>query len=135
MIRLQPLMWMAGAVQALVVAANFVLPGLLRYRDHLRRLPGILRQVFIVHSCYIVAVILFFATATFAYPADLASGHGLGRFMSAVLAVFWLARVPLQLFYYDPSVRRSYRLADITFIAGILFVGSVYTTAALQGAF
>jgi hypothetical protein len=128
------LMWVAGGVQAAIIVANCYLPGILRYREHLCRLPRILREIFIIHSCYIVGVILVFAAATFCFAAELTSGHGLGRFMAAVMALFWLVRVPLQLFYYDPSVRRSQRFGDVAFTAAVFLLGSTYAMAALQRA-
>jgi hypothetical protein len=106
----------------------------LQYREHLYLVPRILRQVFIVHSCYIVGIIVVFATVSFAFAPALTSGHGFGRFMAAAMALFWLARVPVQLFYYDPSVRCSHRLGDAAFTAAMLFVGSTYAVAALQRA-
>ena len=54
-----------------------------------------------------------FATVTFAFTTDLASGRGLGRFLAAAMAVFWTCRVPVQLFYYDPVLRHDNRRADV----------------------
>jgi hypothetical protein len=130
--RLLWLMWMAAGAQMAIIAANAVLPGILKYREHLGSLPPILRDIFVVHSVYIVGVIAIFVVATFGFAPELAGGRGLGRFMAAAMALFWLCRVPVQIFYYDAVVRRSHRLGDVAFIGATLFVGLVYAVAALQ---
>ncbi len=60
----------------------------LDYRNNLARVAPIVRQVFVVHSVYIVGIVLLFATITFGFAPDLASGHGLGRFVAAAMALF-----------------------------------------------
>ena len=47
------------------------------------------------------------------------------------MALFWLARVAIQLFYYAAELRRDNRLADVAFILAALFLGSVFTAAAV----
>jgi hypothetical protein len=127
-------LWMAGAVQLVICAANFVLPRRLKYRENLSRVSPIIRQVFFVHSAYIVGVVALFAAATFFFSAELTSGHGLGRFLAAAIALFWLCRVPVQMFYYDAELRRSHRAGDIAYMAAALFLGTVYGAAALSQA-
>ncbi len=74
---------------------------------------------------------MLFAVVTFGFAADLASGRGLGRFLAAAMAVFWLCRVPLQLFYYDAALRRAHRLGDIAMTVALLFLTATYAAAAL----
>jgi hypothetical protein len=125
------LLWAAAAVQLAICAANFLLPRKLKYRENLSRVSPIIRQVFFVHSVYIVGVVALFASATFAFASELASGHGLGRFLAAAIALFWLCRVPVQLLYYDSELRRSNRLGDAAFSAAALFLAAAYGLAAL----
>jgi len=123
------LLWLAGFVQVAIAAANLFLPAKLKYRENLSRVSPIIRQIFVVHSIYIVGVVLLFAAVTFGFAGELASGHGLGRFLAAAIAVFWLCRVPLQLFYYDSILRRSNRLGDLAFTASALFLVGAYGAA------
>ena len=125
------LLWLAGFVQVAIAFANVFLPKKLQYCDNLSRVAPIIRQIFYVHSAYIVAVVLLFASVTFGFAADLASGHGLGRFLAAAMAIFWLCRAPIQLFYYDPSLRRANRAVDMAFAAAALFLGLTYGVATL----
>jgi len=124
-------LWLAGFVQVAIATANFFIPKKLHYRENLARLAPIIRQIFVVHSVYIVGVVLLFAAVTFVYAAELASGRGLGRFLASAIALFWLCRVPTQLLYYDASLRRANRVGDVLFTLAALFLAATYGTAAL----
>jgi hypothetical protein len=125
------LLWLAGLVQVAIASANIFLPAKLKYRENLSRVSPIIRQVFVVHSIYIVGVVLLFAAVTFGFAGDLASGHGLGRFLAAAIAVFWLFRAPVQLLYYDSALRKENRWGDIAFTAAALFLAVTYGAASL----
>ncbi len=123
------LLWLAGLVQVAVASANLFLPAKLKYRENLSRVSPIIRQIFFVHSVYIVGVVLLFAAVTFGFAGELASGHGLGRFLAAAIAVFWLFRAPVQLLYYDATLRKENCWGDIAFTAGALFLAATYGAA------
>ena len=123
------LLWLAGLVQVAIAFANFFLPAKLRYRENLSRVSPIIRQIFVVHSAYIVGIVLLFAGLTFGFAGELASGHGLGRFRAAAIALFGLMRGPVQLLYYDATLRRGNRWGDIVFTAGALFLTAAYGVA------
>ena len=111
------LLWAAGGMQVIVFAANFVIPGRLDFAGNLTRVPPIIGQIFRVHHAYIVAIVAFFAALCFLFPAELAGGSALGRFLCGFMALFWAARLPIQLAYYDAEVRRANRLEDVLFAA------------------
>ncbi|HYY72673.1 MAG TPA: hypothetical protein VE778_03690 [Candidatus Bathyarchaeia archaeon] len=123
------LLWLAGFVQVAIAFANFFLPAKLKYRENLSRVSPIIRQIFIVHSVYIVGVVLLFAVVTFGFAGELTGGHGLGRFLAAAIALFWLLRAPVQLLYYDATLRRENRWGDIAFSAAALFLAATYAAA------
>jgi hypothetical protein len=123
------LLWLAGFVQLAIAFANVFLPAKLDYKENLSRVSPIIRQIFVVHSVYIVGVVLLFAVLTFGFAGELASGHGLGRFLATAIAIFWLFRAPVQLLYYDASLRRENRWGDIAFTAAALFLTATYGAA------
>ena len=125
------LLWIAGAVHLLIAVSNLWVPQILHYRDNLAKVSPIVRQVFVVHSIYMVLVLLAFSALCFFFAPDLAGGTRLGRFLSAFLAVFWLLRVILQFAYYDREVRARYRWGDITYTLAISCLGIVFAVAAL----
>jgi hypothetical protein len=128
------LLWLAGFVQIAIATANLFIPKKLNYRENLSRVTPIIRQIFVVHSVYIVGVVLLFAFVTFGFAAELASGRGLGRFLAAAMAAFWLCRAPVQLLYYDASLRRTNRAGDVAFTLAALFLTITYGAAALAHA-
>jgi hypothetical protein len=127
-------LWLAGLVQVAIAIANVFLPTKLDYQGNLSRVTPIIRQVFIVHSVYIVGVLLLFAAVTFGFARELASGRGLGRFLAAAMALFWLCRAPVQLLYYDAALRRTNRTGDVAFTLAALFLTVTYGAAALAHA-
>ncbi|HKE34205.1 MAG TPA: hypothetical protein VKB66_03340 [Candidatus Acidoferrum sp.] len=129
------LLWLGGLVQVAVAFANLFLPAKLKYRENLSRVAPIIRQIFVVHSVYIVAVVLLFAVVTFGFAGELASGRGLGRFLASAIAVFWLLRAPVQLLYYDAALRKENRWGDIAFTAGALFLAMIYGAASFGHGF
>ncbi|HKV61769.1 MAG TPA: hypothetical protein VJO16_07650 [Candidatus Acidoferrum sp.] len=130
MLSILPFLWLAGFVQIAIASANLFIPKKLNYRENLSRVAPIIRQIFVVHSVYIVGVVLLFAVVTFGFAPELASGRGLGRFLAAAIALFWLFRAPVQLLYYDASLRRTNRLGDLAFTSAALFLTITYSAAA-----
>jgi len=130
---LVPFIWAAGATQLVVAAANFSLPAKLRYRENVARMSPILRQITLVHWAYIVGVLLAFSGLCFFFAPQLAGGSPLGRYLSAALAVFWLSRCVVQLFYYDKDLRRQNRFADRIFLVAFFYMGSVFAAATFGG--
>jgi hypothetical protein len=120
----------AGVVQLLMSAANVLLPTRLRYRENLLRLSPIVRQVFVVHSIYIALVLLFFGAVCLAFAPELAGASSLGRCLAAFLAVFWLLRAGLQVFYYDREFQKHNRLVCGAMLAAVSSLGLVFAAAA-----
>lgn len=125
-----PWLWTAGAVQVAIIVVNLVLPRKLRCRENLARVSPMIREIFVVHWVYIVLVLAIFASLCFGFAPELAGASPLGRFLSAVMAGFWLLRLPLQLFFYDREVRRQNRFADVVFILAVSYLGIVFSVAA-----
>lgn len=126
-----PFLWIAGGVHLAIAVANFWIPGILHYRENLAKVSPMVRQVFVVHSIYLVMVLVAFSALCFFFAPDLTSGTPLGRFLTAFLAVFWLLRVVLQVVYYDPEVRAKYRLGDIAYTLAVSCLGVVFAVVAL----
>jgi len=122
---------MAGFVQLAIAVANLFLPAKLKYSENLSRVSPIIRQIFVVHSIYIVGVVLLFAALTFGFTGELASGRGLGRFLAAAIALFWFLRAPVQLLYYDAALRRENRWGDVALTTAALFLAATYGAASL----
>jgi len=124
--------WGAGAVQVGIMLANVPLPGRLRVRERLAGVPRFVRQIFYVHWVYIVIVLGLFAALCFGFAPELAGASGMGRFLSAFIAGFWLLRIVLQVFYYDREVRRENRGMDMLYLGSLAVMVVVFAVAALR---
>jgi hypothetical protein len=124
--------WIAGAIQAGIVFANFLLPRMLRVRDGVSTLPRFLKQVFYVHWVYIVIVVGFFSVLSFGFARELSGASALGRFLSAFMAAFWLLRIVLQWFYYDPATLRQHRFLYASYTASLIAMVGIFAMAAMH---
>ena len=124
---------LAGAIQLAIIAANVPLPRRLKVRQHLAAVPVFIRQIFIVHWIYIILILGLFSALCLGFPAQLAGGSSLGRFLSGFLAIFWLLRIVLQWTYYDRAVRRENRLLDAMYIVALIVLSAIFSVAAAGG--
>lgn len=124
--------WGAGVVHVGIIFANVPLPGRLRVRERLAGVPRFVRQIFFVHWIYIVIVLGLFAALCFGFARELAGGSALGKFLSGFMAAFWLLRIGLQVFYYDPEVRRENRGLDALYVAALAVLVVVFGIAVLR---
>lgn len=129
---LQPgFIYVAGVLQLLVASANVFAFGKFRYLEHLRNVPLVMRQVFLVQNAYLMLVQGGSALLCFIFAGELTSGQTLGVALAGFLAVFWGLRVLLQVFYYDRELRRANRLFDLLFLVGDGYLAVVFSLAAM----
>jgi len=128
-----PWIYVAGALQLIIAAANLFVPEKLGYGESLKKVSPIVRQIFIVHCAYIVWVLLAFALICFLYPVELAGGRGLGRLLSGWMALFWGVRVFIQRFYYEKSTKQLNRPADIGFTLAFAYLSIIFALASWGG--
>ncbi len=86
----------AGIGQLGVLIASALVPLRLNWRDQLRGLSRLHRQMYWVYGGYIVLSILAFATLSILNARELAGGSNLARGFCAYIAVFWGIRLALQ---------------------------------------
>jgi hypothetical protein len=130
---LQSFVQLAGALQLIIAAANFFAPAKLHYRENLIKLSPIVRQIFIVHSIYIVIVLVGFGLICLLFPNDLCGASHLGKFLCAFLAVFWGLRVILQFFYYDRAVKKENPLGTACFGTAFLYLAATFVAVTYFG--
>ena len=126
-----PFIRAAAAVQVLIASANLPAARMFRYREHLRAVPAHVAEVFVVQNVFIVLTVLGLAGLCVAFPGDLAGGRGMARAIDGFLALFWLVRLGVQLFYYDPALRRQHRAFDVLFVTAFAYLTAVFAAAAM----
>ena len=101
------------------------------YKETLATLPTFIRQLFRVQSFYIALTLLLFSLLCIFYAPELLGGSGVGVVMSIFMAIWWGIRIPIQLFYYDPELRREKRIHDIAMTLALIFLTGTFTFTAL----
>jgi hypothetical protein len=93
---LPKLLLAAGIGQLCVLVASALVPFRLNWRDELRSLSRLHRQMYWVYGGYVVLSIVSFALLSIFNAGELASGSGLARGFCLYVAVFWGIRLGLQ---------------------------------------
>lgn len=98
---LPTLIFGSGILHIGTFLASAAVPQVLDWKGELRKLDGLSRQLIWVHGLFIVLTIIGFGALTILFPVDLASGSHLARAVCAFIALFWSARLFIQLFVFD----------------------------------
>lgn len=121
----------AGILHLVVASANVVAFRKFQYLDHLRKVPIVMLQVFLVQNAYIMLVQAGFAGLCLFFAPELTSGKSRGLAIAGFLSFFWGSRVLLQLFYYDRELRRANRTFDVLFLLADGYLATVFALAAI----
>lgn len=130
------LLTVAGCAQAGILIASSLVPATLRWREELRPLPRLHRQMHWVYGGYVVLAIVAFALISVLNADELARGSGLARAICGYIAVFWGVRLGLQaVFEMRPYLDAWWKVAGHAALT-VLFAGLtvVYAVAALRPA-
>jgi len=98
-----------GVLMALLVVVNLLVPGRLHWRDEMARLSLVNRQIFQVHSIFIVLTLALFSALLLMYGDALLERTPLSRAVLIGLTIFWALRMLMQWFFYSPDVWRGNR--------------------------
>ncbi len=114
---------MVGALMALLVVMHLFVPARLRWREELARLSTINRQIFQVHTMFIVLLLAMFAVLFVVYAESLLEPGPLSRAVLTGLTVFWTLRLLTQWFVYSPEVWRGNRFnTAVHAIASVVWI-------------
>lgn len=128
-----PYIYAAGALHLLIASANFFLPAKIELRTNLEKVSLFIRQIFHVHTVYLVLVSVFFSVLCFFFPGELTHGGALGRFLSGFIAIYWLLRVSIQFFYYDPAIKKKFPFTHWFFSLVFIYLTVIFAISALRG--
>lgn len=116
----------AGVVLLIIAAANFYVPTKLGYAESLARVSPIVRQVFVIHSIYIVMVVAGSGAMCLFLAPRLAAADPLSAALAGFLALFWSLRFVIQLFYVDTKFTRAHLAGHIAYLTACAFLGFVF---------
>jgi hypothetical protein len=128
------LIFLAGLGQVGVLMASALVPFRLNWRDELRGLSRLHRQMYWVYGGYVMLSIVAFAALSIFNPRELASGSALARGFCAYMAVFWGIRVVLQAVFDVKEHLSAWWLRLGYLVLTVMFAGFtiIYGWAALQ---
>ena len=121
-----------GIIMALLVVVNLFIPSRLRWREDTARLSLVNRQIFQVHSIFIVLILALFSALLLTVGDTLLEPTRLSRAVLAGLTIFWALRMLMQWFFYSPRIWRGN-----TFNTAMHYIFSgawVYVTATFAAA-
>ena len=102
------LILIGGMLHFGILLASAAVPQVLDFREQLRPLGRLLRQLIWVHGAFIVLVIVAFGLLSIIFATQLAGGSPLARGVCAFIAIFWILRLLVQFFVFDakPYLKR-----------------------------
>lgn len=127
------LLLLAGVGHFGILTASALVPRVLDWKTALKPLPPFLRTLFWVYGVFIVLTIMGLGTLTLFHAPAMAEGEPVARGLAAFIAVFWGARLVVQLFVFDatPYLTTTWlRLGDHVLTVVFIFFTTVFTIAA-----
>src|SRR4051812_3347202 len=128
------LIFVAGVCHLGILLASALTPKVLDWRHELREVSALSRHVIWTHGAFIVMTIFAFGVISLANAATLASGAALARWFCGFIAVFWGARLAIQLFVFDakPFLTTTPLKLGYHALTGVFtYLTAVYTWTAL----
>jgi len=110
----------AGVVLLALAAVHFAFPRWFNWKEELARLSLLNRQIFVVHTYFIMLTVSLFGLLSLVMTEDLLSGSRLARAVLLGMAVFWGFRLYCQFCIYSPELWRGRRLNTLAHLGAAL---------------
>lgn len=118
----------AGAGQLALALAGLAIPRSLGWREETRRLEPLTRKVFWTYAAYIWGTNVFLGLLSALAPEALLDGSLLARAVCGYAALYWGARLALQLTSFGkhapPGI--AFRVAEAALLALFVYLTGVY---------
>ncbi len=122
----------AGWSLVALCVGSLWIPQVLGWRDRLRGLPPLMREMWWTYSAYVWASHAFFAVLALGFGDWLMGGSGAATAMSSFMYIWWAVRLWLQFFGFDLSEAESSRGKRVAkHLLTALFIGLVALNGAL----
>jgi len=136
-------MWMSMSMRSVLVVAgigqlalalvSLAVPRVLGWREDTAKLKPLTREVFWTYAAYIWTAHICFGLLSALAPDSLLDGSLLATAVCGFICAWWGARLSLQIFAFDRSVRPPgviYVLAEIALVATFVLCTGTYGVAA-----
>ncbi|MCE9519944.1 MAG: hypothetical protein K8R87_10375 [Verrucomicrobia bacterium] len=135
LLTLENLLLLSGAGHFAILSASALVPKVLDWKTTLKPLPPFLRTLFWVYGIFIVLTIIGMGTLTLLNAHAMVTGDPVARSLAGFIAVFWGARLIVQIFIFDsrPYLTNIWlKLGDHLLTVVFVFFTVVYGLAALH---
>ena len=125
----ETLLRVGGAIQLGILTASALVPGQLHWQTELRKLPPLSRHLIWVHGGYIVLMIASLGLLSICEASQLAEGSLLARTVCGFVALFWFARLAIQLVVFDARpyfVRRWLKVGHHALTVAFVCLTAIY---------
>lgn len=98
-----------GALMLVLAIVHAFFPRWFGWREDLAKLSLINRQIFVVHTLFVVVVLAMLGVLMIFYANPLLRSGEVGRAVFFGLGVFWAIRLVVQIWYYKSELWRGHR--------------------------
>lgn len=109
-----------GVLMLVTACVHALFPRWFRWREELPRLGLLNRQIFVVHTLFVVLILVLLGLLLLVHAGAMLKAGELGRDIFLGLALFWAIRLLVQLWFYDRSLWRGHRPKTILHIALVM---------------
>jgi len=130
------LLQIAGLLHIGLACAGATMPRTVKMREHLRKLPPFLRNLFWVYYGFIGLCLVGFGAVTFLFAGQIASGEPLARALCIFLTAFWTIRLVAAAFLFDVRPYLTnwfYRIGYHATNAVFVYLVAIYAVVAWNG--
>lgn len=130
---MRTLILLAGIGQLGLALGSLAIPRVLGWREEMRTLRPLTRQVFWTYAAYIWGAHVCFGLLSALAPDALLDRSTLAALVNLFIALWWGARLAVQFAYFDRSARPpglQYLLAEAGLVGLFTACAAVYGTAA-----
>jgi len=126
---------LAGIAHLISLSAILYAPIHLGWHDALGRVSKLLRQMGQVYHYYTAGTIVAMGLVSLLCASDLVSGTPLARAVCGYIALFWIVRLVVQIYYdFRPHVGRWWLRLSYHALSGLFVAfGALYGWLALRG--
>ena len=121
-----------GVVMAALVVVNLFVPSRFHWREEMSRLSLVNRQIFQVHSVFLVLTLALFSALLLTCARALVEPTRLSRAVLLGLTIFWGLRMVMQWGFYSSELWRGHRfntVAHYVFSVTWIYLTSLFAAA------
>lgn len=120
---LEIMLTLAGFGNLLCLLAGVQVPYVLRWGEELKRLQPFNRKIFLNYYFYVGGMILLWSVLSLFLQVEILEGGVLAAVIVAVMLVFWLTRILVDIFYFSSSdwPEGRYFLIGRVLLSGVFF--------------